>query len=187
MRVADVIMSFPSAAAGRGGVVRVLAERRQYRCGAGDHPYPGVPAHGPRRVRRAGQPGARRRGPHVRRQPDLDHHAPCLSGGTADAADGGHAGLLLRHAGGVLAELPGHRHSATRRQLGPDGVAGPYLPAHRLVAVVLPRRGHRHHHGLGDHPRRLGPDRHGSRSAAWRPHRPAKRLSRFTKTTKALS
>ena len=51
-------------------------------------------------------------------------------------------------------------------------VAGPHLPAHRVVAVVLPRPGHRHHHRLGDHPRRLGPDRHRSRAAV-APHRPA--------------
>src|SRR6185312_6195109 len=35
-----------------------------------------------------------------------------------------------------------------------------------------PRRGHRHHHGLRDHPRGLGPDRHRSRPAV-AAHRPA--------------
>ena len=51
-------------------------------------------------------------------------------------------------------------------------VAGPHLPAHRVVAVVLPRPGHRHHHGVGHHPRRLGPHRHRSRAAV-APDRPA--------------
>ena len=49
-----------------------------------------------------------------------------------------------------LAVLPRHRHPAARRQLGPDGRPGPHLPADRLVAVVLPRPGDRHHHRVDD-------------------------------------
>ena len=52
---------------------------------------------------------------------DRDHPAPRHPDRAADAAHPGHPGLLLRHAGRVVAELPGHRHPAAGRQLGPDG------------------------------------------------------------------
>src|SRR6185312_1898036 len=85
-------------------------------------------------------------------------------------ADGCDAGLLLCDAGGELLELSGYRHPAAGHQLGPDGVTGPHLPAHRVVAVVLPGTGDRHHHRFGHHPRRMGPHRHRP-WAAVAPHR----------------
>ena len=60
----------PVAAAGGRRALRVLAQRREHRSGAGDHPHPGLPAHRPRRVRRAAEPAVRRRRPHLRRQRD---------------------------------------------------------------------------------------------------------------------
>ncbi len=174
----------PVAAARGRRTVRVLPQRREHRSGAGDHAHPGLPAHRSRRVRRTAEPPVRRRRPHLRRQRALHHLAPRPTRRAADPADRRDPGLLLRHARRVLAELPRHRYPAARCQLGPDGVAGPHLPTHRVVAVVLPRPGHRHHHRVGDHPRRLGPHRHrpGQR---WRLTVPQKRLSRFTRPAKA--
>ena len=111
----------PVAAARGRRPLRVLAQRREHRSGAGDHPHPGLPAHRPRRVRRAAEPAVRRRRPHLRRSRPLHHLPPRPADRAADTADRRDAGLLLRHAGGELAELPGHRHPAARRQLGPDG------------------------------------------------------------------
>ena len=51
----------------------------------------------------------------------VHHLPPRPADRAADAADRRDAGLLLRHARRVLIELPGHRHPAARRQLGPDG------------------------------------------------------------------
>ena len=90
----------------------------------------------------------------------------------ADAADGRHARLLLRHARRVVAELPRHRHPGTRRQLGSDGRPGAELAADRMVALLLPGPGHRHRDGVRRGPRRLGPAGHRSRSAV-AAHRPA--------------
>ena len=69
MRVADVIMSFPSLLLAVVVLYVFSPERREHRSGAGDHPHPGLPAHRPRRVGRAAEPGVRRRRPHLRRQP----------------------------------------------------------------------------------------------------------------------
>ncbi len=52
----------------------------------------------------------------------------------ADAADRRDAGLLLRHARRVLVELPRHRHPAARHQLGPDG-------RRRAAPICTPRGG----------------------------------------------
>src|SRR5262249_5983754 len=107
----------------------------------------------------------------LRRQRVVDHLAPRASGRAAHAADRRDPGLLLRHARRVVAELPWHRYPAAGHQLGSDVLAGPHLPAHRVVAVVLPRPGHRHHHGLVDYPRAVGTDPHrsGPAVAAYRP------------------
>lgn len=52
-----------------------------------------------------------------------------------------------------------------RRELGSDGRPGPHLPQLGVVAVVLPWPRHRDHHGVGHDPRGVGADRHRSRSA----------------------
>ena len=68
MRVADVIMSFPSLLLAVVVLYVFSPSAANIVAGAGDHPHPGVPAHRPRRVRRAAEPAVRRRRPHVRRQ-----------------------------------------------------------------------------------------------------------------------
>jgi len=96
----------------------------------------------------------------------------------AHAADGGHARLLLRDACRVVTELPGHRHPATRRQLGLMVSQGRtylhtawWLSFFPGLAIVITTVWH-HSGGLGT----IAPIR-----AAVAAHRPAESLSRFTR------
>ncbi len=185
MRVADVIMSFPSLllavvvlyvfSPSAANIVAVLAITR-------------IPVYlrtARAEVRRAVQPGVRRRRTHLRRQ----RHGRSSPGMCCPIV----LPTLLTVATLDFCYVMLAESSLSFLGIGiqpPDVswglmvVAGPHLPAHRVVAVLPARSGHRHHHGVGHHPGRLGPHRHRSRPAvAARPF-PQKRLSRFAKSGK---
>jgi len=114
----------------------------------------------------------------------VHHHQHVLPIRVADAADGRHPGLLLRHARGELLELPWHRYPAADVSWG--------LMVSQGRSTCTPpggcrssRPGHRHHHRLGHHPRRMGADRRRPR-ATLAPDGPAETSVPLHQDRKAL-
>ncbi len=105
----------------------------------------------------------------------------------AHAADRRRPRLLLRDAHRVLAEFPRHRNPAPGRQLGPDGGPGPAVPPDRLVDHGAARSRHRAHHGVRHAARRVGPDRHRSRSALASAPNPNPRTTTHSPSPKTTS
>ena len=163
----------PVAAAGRRRALRVLAQRREHRCWCWRSPASRCTC-----ARPAPSPPSCRAGcsstPHARSAP-----APARSSAATCCPIVLPTLLTVATLDFCYVMLAESSLSFLGIGIQPPDVswglmvvAGPHLPAHRVVAVVLPRPGHRHHHGVGHDPRRVGPHRHRSRSAV-APDRPA--------------
>ena len=74
MRIADVIMSFPSLLLAV-VVLYVFSPAREHRADPGPDPHPDLPAHRPRRIGRTAEPHLRRRRTDLRCQAQR-HHRP---------------------------------------------------------------------------------------------------------------
>ncbi len=162
LRVTDVIMSFPSL---------LLALVVLYLLGSsianviivlGDHPHAGLSAH-----RAGGDDGDQ--APQLRRRrrdarlAALARAVPAyIAAGAADAVH--HRRRAVRGGGAdrILAQLPRPRRAIAGLHLGLDGGERARLSRHRVVDLVLSRRGDPAHHAVAQHARQLAA--HGVRS-----------------------